>query len=152
VSRMPFVLARERYLPQMLTRIWERQATPSTAIVTSCAVCTLLLPLGFTALDTLDVTFYMAALALEMAALVRLRRLYPGRRGLFVIGAGRLGLLLTVVAPLAVWMATFGVAANGSGGKLQLLVAAVLAIGVWPAYRICQRIFGGPDGAILSDG
>jgi amino acid transporter len=145
VSRMPFVLARERFLPQALTRLWERQATPSTAIVTSCAVCTLLLPLGFTALVTLDVTFYMAALALEMAALIRLRRLYPGRRGLFVIGAGRLGLFLTVVPPLAVWVATFGVAANGPGGRLQLIVAAILSVAVWPVYHLCQRIFGGPD-------
>ena len=146
VSRMPFVLARERFLPQSLTRLWERQATPSTAIVASCAVCTLLLPLGFAALVTLDVTFYMAALALEMAALVRLRRLYPGRRGgLFVIGAGRLGLLLTVAAPLAVWVATFGVAASGPGGKIQLVVAAILAVAVWPVYHLCERIFGGPN-------
>ncbi len=150
VSRMPFVLARERFLPQALTRIWERQATPSTAILTSCAVCTLLLPLGFSALVTLDVTFYMAALALEMAALVRLRRLYPRRQGLFVIGAGRLGLLLTVIAPLAVWTATFSVAANGAGGKVQLLVAAALALAVWPIYHLCQRIFGGPDGVSVS--
>ncbi len=151
VSRMPFVLARERFLPQALTRLWERQATPWIAIVTSCAVCTLLLPLGFAALVTLDVTFYMAALALEMAALVRLRRLYPGRRGLFVIGAGRVGLTLTVAAPLTVWIATFGVAANGPGGKIQLIVAAVLAAAVWPIYRLCQRIFGGPDRVASGD-
>ncbi|HEV3113506.1 MAG TPA: APC family permease [Candidatus Binataceae bacterium] len=145
VSRMPFVLARERFLPQALTRMWERQATPWTAIVASCVVCTLLLPLGFAALVTLDVTFYMAALALEMAALVRLRRLYPGRRGgLFMIGAGRLGLMLTVAAPLLVWVATFGIAANGPGGRIQLVVAAILAVAVWPVYHLCQRIFGGP--------
>jgi amino acid transporter len=150
VSRMPYVLARERFLPQALSRIWERQATPWTAIVASCAVCTLLLPLGFAALVTLDVSFYMAALALEMAALVRLRRLYPGRRGLFVIGGGGLGLLVTAVAPLAIWIATFGVAANGSGGKIQLGVAAMLAVAVWPAYHICQRMFGGPRTAIAS--
>jgi len=144
VSRMPFVLARERYLPQGLTALWERKATPWKAIVASCAVCTLLLPLGFTALVTLDVTFYMAALVLEMAALVRLRRLYPGRRGLFVIGGGSLGLGLTVAAPLVAWIATFGVAAEGPGGKIQLLVAAALAIAVWPVYQLCQRRFGGP--------
>jgi amino acid transporter len=145
VSRMPYVLARERFLPQGLTRLWERQATPWIAIVTSCAVCTLLLPLGFAALVTLDVTFYMAALALEMAALVRLRRLYPGRTGLFAIGAGRLGLFLVVAAPLVVWMATFGVAVNGPQGRSQLIVAAILAAAVWPVYRFCQKCFGGPE-------
>jgi amino acid transporter len=144
VSRMPFVLAHERYLPQGLTALWERQATPWKAIVVSCAVCTLLLPLGFMALVTLDVTFYMAALALEMAALVRLRRLYPGRRGIFTVGGGRLGLGLTVAAPLVVWVATFGVMANGPGAKIQLIIAALLAVAVWPVYRGCQRAFGGP--------
>ncbi|MGO9061238.1 MAG: APC family permease [Candidatus Binataceae bacterium] len=151
VSRMPFVLARERYLPQALTALWERKSTPWKAIVASCAVCTLLLPLGFTALVTFDVTFYMAALVLEMAALVRLRRLYPGRRGLFVIGGGRLGLGLTVAAPLLTWVATFGVAAEGPGGKIQLLVAAALACAVWPVYRLCQRHFGGPATASQID-
>ena len=132
------------FLPQTLTALWERNATPWKAIVVSCAVCTVLLPLGFSALVTLDVTFYMAALALEMAALVRLRRLYPGRRGLFTIGGGRLGLFLTVVAPLMVWVATFGVVANGPGGKIQLLTGAVLAAAVWPVHHLCQRYFGGP--------
>ncbi len=146
VSRMPFVLARERFLPASLTRIWERQATPWMAIVASCVVCTLLLPLGFTALVTLDVTFYMAALALEMAALVRLRRLYPGRVGLFVVGAGRLGLFLVVIAPMAVWIATFAVAVNGPQGKIQLLVAAILTMAVWPIYYLSRRFFGGPSG------
>jgi amino acid transporter len=145
VSRMPFVLAHERYLPQALTAMWERQATPWIAIVASCAVCTLLLPLGFMALVTLDVTFYMAALVLEMAALVRLRRLYPGeRRGIFTVGGGRFGLGLTVAAPLVVWIATFGVVTNGPGARLQLMIAALLAVAVWPIYRICQRTFGGP--------
>jgi amino acid transporter len=144
VSRMPYVLARERFLPASLTRVWERQATPWTSIVACCVVCCLLLPLGFAALVTLDVTFYMAALALEMAALVRLRRLYPQRSGLFVAGAGRLGLLLVVLAPLAVWVATFGVAVNGPEGKIQLLVAAILTIAVWPIYHLCRQFFGGP--------
>jgi amino acid transporter len=109
------------------------------------AVCTLLLPLGFTALVTLDVTFYMAALALEMAALVRLRRLYPGRAGLFTIGAGRIGLFLVVAAPLAVWTATFGVAVNGPQGKIQLITAAILAAAVGPIYCLCRQVFGGPS-------
>jgi hypothetical protein len=99
----------------------------------------------------LDVTFYMAALVLEMAALVRLRRLYPGRPGLFRIGGGHAGLYLTVAAPLAAWVATFGVAANGPGGKVQLILAALLASAVWPVYYMCQRTFGGPSQVAAAD-
>ncbi|HEY6420736.1 MAG TPA: APC family permease [Candidatus Binataceae bacterium] len=144
VSRMPYVLAREGYLPRPLTEIWTSHATPGKSILLCCVVFTLLVPVGFVALVVLDVFFYMAALALEMAALIRLRRLRPGREGLFVIGGGRLGLYLMAALPLITWTATFGLAVSAGGGKSDFILAIVLAIGVWPAYAIARRRYGGP--------
>ena len=100
VSRMPYVLAREGYLPRRLARIWADRATPATSIVVCCVVFSLLVPLGFVALVVLDVFFYMSALMLEMCALIRLRRSRPDRTGLFVIGGGRPALIAVVVAPI----------------------------------------------------
>ena len=100
VSRMPFVLARESYLPPAFGEILEATATPWKSIVWCCAVFTLLVPLGFLALVVLDVFFYMAALVLEMIALLKLRRLRPRREGLFVVGGGKLGLVLIATLPL----------------------------------------------------
>ena len=89
VSRMPSVLARERYLPRALSDLTASTATPWKSIVVCCAVYSMLLPLGFVALVVMDVFFYMSALALELGALLRLRRTHPGGDGRLVIGRSR---------------------------------------------------------------
>jgi len=144
VSRMPFVLAREGYLPAPLREVWSTTATPVKAIVASCVVFTLLIPLGFVALVVLDVFFYMAALALEMAALVRWRALAPKRPGRFTVGGGRVGLWLTAALPLVTWIATFALALGAGGAQRDFMIAIALSVSVWPAYAIARRRWGGP--------
>lgn len=139
VSRLPFVLALEGYLPRGLSTLGERTLTPWKAIVAWCVVCTVLLPLGFGVLVLLDVTFYMAGLMLELAALIRLRRLYPRREGLFTIPGGHGVLALLVLAPMATWGLTFTVALGSAHGLLQVLGAALLGLSSWPAWRFCRR-------------
>jgi amino acid transporter len=144
VSRIPFVLASERYLPAGLTRLSATTATPVRAILICCVVFTLLLPLGFVALVVLDVFFYMGALALEMCALVTLRRTRPDRGDRFVAGRGPITLALIVAAPMLTWVATFGLALSQDEGKGDLLIAATLTLGAYPAYRLLKRRYGGP--------
>src|SRR5579885_862482 len=144
VSRMPYVLAREGYLPPALREIWAVTETPRKSIIWCCIVFTLLIPIGFLALVVLDVFFYMAALALEMISMVRLRRLAPDRRGLFVVGGGTTGLMVTVAMPLMTWLATFGLAMSAGDGKRDFAIAIILAAGVWPAYLLARRRWGGP--------
>jgi len=145
ISRLPFVLARDHYLPAPLADLWPHGATPWKAIVVCCVVFTVLIPLGFTALIVLDVFFYMTALALEMTALLRLRRLRPIRRGLFTIGGGRWMLYLIVLLPLLTWIATFGLMLAHDESRTDFLVAVALALTTWPAYWICRRRWGGPN-------
>ncbi len=144
VSRMPYVLAREGYLPPGLARVWANRATPARAIVTCCVVFSILVPLGFVALVVLDVFFYMGALMLEMWALIRLRNLFPNRSGLFVIGGGRPALIAVVAAPIVTWIATFGLVVSHEGGAAGLLISMVLALGAWPAYALLKPRYGGP--------
>ena len=144
VSRMPFVLARERYLSPPLAQIWSTTATPGKSILLCCIVFTLLVPVGFVALVVLDVFFYMAALSLELFALLRLRKLMPDRAGLFTIGGGRIGLALIVTLPILTWAATFGLAISAGVAKTDFILAIVLGAFVWPAYTICRRLYGGP--------
>lgn len=148
VSRMPYILAREGYLPPRLTRIWTDRATPATSIVACCVAFSLLIPLGFASLVVLDVFFYMGALGLEMWALIRLRKLRPDRAGLFVIGGGRPALIAVVAAPIGTWLATFGLAVSHHGGADSLIVSIVLAAGAWPAYAILRRRYGGPPATL----
>lgn len=151
VSRMPFVLAREGYLPAPLRDIWSTTATPVKAILASCAVFTLLIPLGFVALVVLDVFFYMAALALEMVALVRMRALAPNRDGMFTIGGGRAGLWLAAALPLVTWIATFALALGTGSGQRDFMIAIALSLTVWPAYALTRRQWGGPHAQTQSD-
>jgi len=144
VSRMPFVLARERYLSPPLAQLWSATATPGKSILLCCIVFTLLVPVGFVALVVLDVFFYMAALVLELFALVRLRRLMPDRTGMFIIAGGRQGLALVVILPILTWAATFGLAISAGVAKSDFILAIALGLCVWPAYAICRRRYGGP--------
>jgi amino acid transporter len=142
VSRLPFVLARESYLPPSLAAVWSARNVPGRALLVCCVIFTLLIPLGFTTLIVFDVFFYMSALTLEMAALIRLRQLYPQRDGLFVIGGGRAMLYMVAFAPLFTWFATFGLAVSGAGH--DLIIGAVLAAFAWPVYSLLRRRYGGP--------
>jgi amino acid transporter len=144
VSRLPFVLASEGYLPRGLARIWEAREVPARSIVACCVVFSLLVPLGFMTLVVLDVFFYMLALMLEMGALLRLRHLRPRRDGLFVLGGGRAGLYLVAAAPLVTWLATFGFALTQSGDRREFGVAIALSAGAWPLYAFLRNRYGGP--------
>ena len=149
VSRMPYVLARESYLPRAFGELVPSTATPWKSIVLCCGVFTLLVPLGFLALVVLDVFFYMAALALEMAALLKLRRLRPDREGLCLIGGGALGLLLVATLPLLTWAATFGLAISQGGAHIDFLIAIALGATVFPAHAFARRRWGGPRDAAI---
>jgi amino acid transporter len=144
VSRLPFVLARERYLSPPLAQLWSTTATPGKSILLCCIVFTLLVPAGFVALVVLDVFFYMAALVLELIALMRLRKLMPDRTGLFTIGGGAMGLALVTMLPILTWAATFGLAISAGVAKTDFILAIALGGCVWPAYAICRRLYGGP--------
>jgi amino acid transporter len=150
VSRMPFVLARENYLPRTFGEILAATATPWKSIVLCCAVFSLLVPLGFLALVVLDVFFYMAALVLEMMALLKLRQQRPNREGLFTVGGGKVGLCLMVGLPLLTWAATFGLAISAGGAHLDFLVAIALGATVFPAYAFARRRWGGPQAAVTA--
>ena len=144
VSRMPFVLARESYLPRWLAEIWRSTATPGKSILACCVLFTMLVPMGFVTLVILDVFFYMGALVLEMSALVVMRRRRPARDGMFMIGGGRAGLYLVAGLPMLTWCATFGLALTQGGIKEDFIVAIVLAATTYPAYALCRRLWGGP--------
>ena len=137
VSRMPFVLARERYLSPPLAQLWSTTATPGKSILLCCVVFTLLVPIGFVALVVLDVFFYMAALALELFALLTSAQADAGSRGHVhnrrrSAWAWRSSLIL----PILTWAATFGLAISAGVAKRDFILAIALGICVWPAYAI----------------
>ena len=102
------------------------------------------MPVGCVALVVLDVFFYMAALVLELLALLRMRKLMPDRAGMFTIGGGRVGLAIVATLPTLTWTATFGLAISAGVAKADFILAIALGACVWPAYAICRHRYGGP--------
>jgi len=145
VSRMPSVLARERYLPHALSDLTASTATPWKSILVCCAVYSMLLPLGFVALVVMDVFFYMSALALELGALLRFRRTHPGGDGRLVIGRSRPALYAMVLAPMLTWIATFGLALGAENATQGFIAAVAIALAGWPVFAFLKRRYGGPQ-------
>src|SRR5205807_471772 len=104
-SRVPMVMARDGFLPAALGRT-DARGTPRRAIVVSAVCYSLFALLSFGGLLAADVLLYSAALALEFAALIQLRRREPELRGSFrvpvgvpvLVGLAALPVLLLVVA------------------------------------------------------
>jgi amino acid transporter len=147
LSRLPLVLAHENYLPAALGKVWPGRQVPVRCLLLCCVIFSLIIPLGFLTLVVFDVFFYMAALMLEMAALILLRKSYPRRDGLFVIRGGRATLYAVALAPMVTWAATLGLAASRSPANFLIaLIAALFAALAFPSYRFLQRRFGGSMG------
>jgi amino acid transporter len=132
-SRLPFVMARDRYLPAAFARLHPRFGTPYVAILASAAVYSVLSFSSFTDLAIVDVVLYSAALALEFAALIVFRIREPERSRPYRIPGGNVGLALVSVLPIAVVI--FGMinqvqesAGEGKGAQVVQWSLAALAL------------------------
>ncbi len=135
-SRVPLVLAQDGLLPGALAAT-DARGTPRNAVLVSAVVYSVFALLPFGGLLAGDVLLYSAALALEFAALVRLRRTEPDLRGAFRVPVG-VPLLVTLAAlPLLLLIA--GVALEvqsrtiGLPGVLVALVLAAIGPAVYAA-------------------
>jgi amino acid transporter len=126
-SRIPLVVAQDGLLPRALARVDER-GTPRNAVLASAVAYSGFALLSFGGLLAADVLLYSAALALEFASLIQLRRREPDLRGAFRIPAGIPVLVLLALLPMA--FITVAVALEVRSKEIGLpgvLIAALLA-------------------------
>jgi amino acid transporter len=125
-SRVPAVLAADRYLPEPLARTSPRFGTPVIAIVVSCIVFAVFCALNFQTLLDADIILGFGGLLLEFVAFLVLRRRFPAMaRPYRVPGGWPVALLITILPttlavgviwgtldsePLAVWIGLGGFA------------------------------------------
>lgn len=102
VTRVPFVLARDGLLPQVMTRESKRYGTPWVSIVVSSTIYSIFCFGAFQSLVVVDVFVYSLALMLEFAALIALRRRLPGLARPFTIPGGWIGIFLVTVFPVMI--------------------------------------------------
>jgi len=138
-SRIPLVLAQDGLLPAPLART-DARGTPRNAVIASAVAYSGFVLLTFGGLLAADVLLYTAALALEFAALIRLRRKEPGLRGTFRVPVGVP--VLAVLAALPVLLLVVGVVLEVRSREIGLpgvLVAAALtAVGI-AGYGLLRR-------------
>jgi amino acid transporter len=100
-TRMPFAMAEDGYLPEVLTRKHTRFGTPWMAILVSCAIYGLLAFQTLAQLLTVYMWLRIGVTVLTVVAGWKLRQKSPEMSRPFRIPWGRTGLLYVVGAPLA---------------------------------------------------
>src|SRR6267378_3710219 len=129
-SRIPLVLAQDGLLPGALA-VTDARGTPRNAVLVSAAVYSVFALLPFGGLLAGDVLLYTAALALEFAALVRLRRAEPELRGAFRLPVGVRTLVVLAALPIVLLIAgvTLEVQSRAIGLPGVLVAVALAALG-----------------------
>jgi amino acid transporter len=100
-TRLPAVMAADRYLPRAFTRHLKKTGAPWVAIVACAIAWAACLPLGFFHLLILDVLLTGLSILLEFAALIGLRIREPNLARPYRIPGGILATIAISVPPIA---------------------------------------------------
>jgi amino acid transporter len=137
-TRMPFAMAEDGYLPQVLTRKHSRHGTPWIAIVVSAVIYALLAQHSLTQLISVYIWLRSATTVLTVLSAWKLRRKQPDMPRTFRIPGGNGGLLYVVAAPVIMAL----VALLGSdrfaiiGGSMAMVLGPVV---YWVGKKIAAR-------------
>ena len=147
-SRVPLVLARDGLLPRALTAT-DAGGTPRRAVLVSAVGYSAFAALSFGRLFAADVLLYTAALGLEFAALIALRRREPGLVGSFRVPLRGTALVALAALPLLVLAVavTLEVRSRAIG-----LVGVLVAAGAGAAGPAAYAVLGGAGRSRAEDG
>jgi amino acid transporter len=101
VSRLPFVMAVDGWLPKALTKLSRETAVPKLSVICFCAITGVFVALPFGSLAVIQCLTYTGAFILEILALFVLRVRKPTARRDFRVPFGWWGMTYVCVIPLA---------------------------------------------------
>jgi amino acid transporter len=130
-SRIPFVLANDRLLPQALART-DARGTPRNAVLISAACYSFFVLVPFGKLVIADVLLYALALVLEFAALIQLRKAEPALRGSFRIPLGRGGVMMLATLPMLALIGVTIISFRDGTYGVPAVIGAGAAVGIGP--------------------
>ena len=137
-SRVPLVMARDGLLPGWLAST-DESGTPRRAVIASAAGYSVFALLSFGGLLAADVLLYTAALTLEFAALIALRRREPGLVGSFRVPLRRPALVALAALPMLVLGVAVALEVRSRAiGLVGVLVAVAVGL-VGPAWHAVLR-------------
>lgn len=132
-TRMPFAMAEDGYLPNVLTKIHPRYGTPWIAIIVSAVVYGLLAVQSLVQIISIYNWLRIATTVMTVLAAWQLRRKRPEMHRPFVIPGGSTGLIYSVVAVVVMSV----VALLGSG--IYGTIGGLLALGAGPVVYLVLR-------------
>jgi len=132
-TRMPFTMAEDGYLPDVLTRKHPRYATPWLAIVVSATIYALLSWQSLARLISVYIWLRSATTVLTVLSGWKLRRSKPELQRSFRIPGGNAGLLYVVGAPAVMALVAL------LGGDRFATVGGLIAIVLGPMVYVLLR-------------
>ncbi len=100
VSRLPFAMACDQWLPEFLTYVSPRSQAPIGSLLFTCVLASGLSALSFSKLIVMDATLSLAALMLQFGALVVLRIKQPQLERPFKIPGGWIAVTIIILLPM----------------------------------------------------
>lgn len=139
ISRLPFVMAEDGYLPKAITKIHPTFDTPWVSIVVCAAIYSIFTLSAFSSLVVVDVILYSVALTLEFASLIALRIKAPNMKRPFKVPGGWLGIFLICVFPAGVL--ALAVVSTIQEEGISALYMSIGAIALTPVMYVILRKF-----------
>lgn len=141
VSRLPYVLACDGWLPKFLANVSETASVPRMAIICFSVVGALFAAFSFGSLAVIQCLLYTAALTLEFLALLVLRVRRPHAERSFRVPGGWFGMAYVCMSPFAfAVLLLFATLRDWRSFPGQLfVVGAILGIGVG-LYFVRRRV------------
>lgn len=128
VSRLPYAMALDKWLPAPLKIVSARTGAPIVAVIVICVVASLCSALSFGKLIVIDVLLYSAVLLLEFISLLVLRLKQPKMPRPFRVPGGWIVLIVITLAPMScAAMLLITILAN-EGGDLRQGAAVIVVI------------------------
>ncbi|MFN8457172.1 MAG: APC family permease [Anaerolineae bacterium] len=139
ISRVPFVMAEDGYLPKAITKLHPTYGTPFVAIIVCAIIYSIFTLSAFASLVVVDVILYSCALMLEFAALVALRIREPNMKRPVRVPGGWLGLILVCLLPAGV--VTLAIVSTIQEEGIEALYLSMAAIAIGPILYPFLRKF-----------
>jgi amino acid transporter len=127
-TRMPFAMAEDGYLPEILTRKHPRYGTPWLAIIVSAVIYALLAWRSLGEIISVYIWLRSSTTVLTVLSAWKLRRTQPDLKRPFLIPGGRVGLFYVVAAPvgMAIVALTGGDRIATIGGAIAIMLGPVV--------------------------
>jgi amino acid transporter len=137
ISRLPYAMAQQGWLPSIFARVSRTAGVPVVALAAASVVAGLFAAFSFTQLVVLDILLYSVELFLEFLALIALRIRRPEMERPFRVPGGWPGLILITVLPMtfAGVVAVSSLRGNGQGLYQMAVIPAVIVSGAWIYFK-----------------